>query len=112
MYDGIKMRAVLNSLMAALVVTALFLGNCFSCPQVLLAAQRHHCCPHSKSAPSECKTQGLSNFVKAEQTIQSAPAIVIHQVVAVRLAPECLSAMLAVPAPSLYTPPDFLPLRI
>ncbi len=75
MYYSIKMRAAFNSLMVALVVTALFWGNCFSCPQILLAAQKHHCCPHGKTGSSECKTQGLRNFVKAEQTTQTSPAI-------------------------------------
>src|ERR1022692_2996879 len=52
------MRPVFNSLMAALVVVALFWGNCFSCPQILLAAQKHSCCPHGKADPNDCKTQG------------------------------------------------------
>jgi hypothetical protein len=104
------MRAVFNSLMAALVVTALFWGNCFSCPQILLAAQKHHCCPHGKADPTECKTQGLRNFVKAEQTAQIAPPAVVA---ALRPQPSALplSVPAAVPVPAIYTP-DLLPLRI
>jgi hypothetical protein len=106
------MRPVFNSLMAALVVVALFWGNCFSCPQILLAAQKHSCCPHGKADPSECKTQGLRNFVKAEKSQQAVPAPVVTAVIAAPLTTARLSAPLVVPAPPEYTPPDLLPLRI
>jgi hypothetical protein len=105
------MRAVFNSLMAALVVTALFWGNCFSCPQVLLAAQKHHCCPHGKADPGDCRTQGLRNFVKAEQTVQVAPSAVVAAVVQPQMAALPLLEAAAVPALPVYTP-DLLPLRI
>ena len=111
MYYRIKMRAAFNSLMVALVVTALFWGNCFSCPQILLAAQKHHCCPHDKADPTECKTQGLRNFVKAEQITQIAPPTVIAAV-RPQTAALPLSVPAAVPVPAIYTPPDLLPLRI
>jgi hypothetical protein len=111
-YHKIEMRAVFNSLMAALVVVALFWGNCFSCPQILLAAQKHHCCPHGKADPSECKTQGLRNFVKADKATPTVAA----PLAAVNIAPPPttprLSATLVVPASPEYTPPDLLPLRI
>ena len=64
--------------MALLIIAALFWGNCFSCPQ-LLVAQKHGCCPHTKSAKTECQTQGLKNFVKAEK---SAPAAITVAAVA------------------------------
>jgi hypothetical protein len=105
------MRAVFNSLMAALVVTALFWGNCFSCPQILLAAQKHHCCPHGKADPTECKTQDLRNFVKAEQTAQIAPPAVVAAV-RPQMAALPLSVTATIPVPAIYTPPDLLPLRI
>jgi hypothetical protein len=111
-YHKIEMRAVFNSLMAVLVVAALFWGNCFSCPQVLLAAQKHHCCPLGKSNPSDCKTQGLRNFVKAEKTTSTTPAPVTAAIIAHSPVTPCLSATLVVPAPAQYTPPDLLPLRI
>jgi hypothetical protein len=95
----------------ALVVTALFWGNCFSCPQILLAAQRHHCCPHGKADPTECKTQGLRNFVKAEQPAQIAPPAVVAAVQP-RMAAMPLSAQTTAPVPAIYTPPDLLSLRI
>jgi hypothetical protein len=105
------MRAVFNSFMAALVVVALFWGNCFSCPQ-LLTAQKHHCCPHGKADPSECKTQGLRNFVKAEKVTQTVPAPVATVAIAPSPVTPQLSATLVVPALPKYTPPDLLPLRI
>ena len=98
--------------MAALVVVALFWGNCFSCPQVLLAAQRHHCCPHSKSAGNDCQTQGLRNFVKAEKAPQSVPAAAAVTLAVTQPVTICPITILAVPAPPEYTPPDLLPLRI
>ncbi len=51
--------------MAALIIAALFWGNCFSCPQLLLAAQKHGCCPHTKSSKTECQTPGLKSFVRS-----------------------------------------------
>ena len=107
------MRAVFNSLMAALVVMALFWGNCFSCPQVLLAAQKHSCCPHGKANPGECKTQGLRAFVKAEKVVPGAAvAVVTAVVIAAPLSIARLSSALAIPVTAAYTPPDLLPLRI
>jgi hypothetical protein len=106
------MRAVFNSLMTALIVAALFWGNCFSCPQVLLASQKHNCCPHGKSDPSGCKTQGLRSFVKAEKATPAAPAVVVAHVVAPPLTTACLSAPPVVSTVRESTPPDLLPLRI
>ncbi|MBZ5725006.1 MAG: hypothetical protein LAP87_08420 [Acidobacteriia bacterium] len=64
------MRAVSTSLMAALVVVALFWGNCFSCPQLLLAMQSHQpahgCCHGKKQAPVTCQTQQFHQFLKAD----------------------------------------------
>jgi hypothetical protein len=111
-YHKIEMRALFNSLMAALVVVALFWGNCFSCPQILLAAQKHHCCPHGKADPGECKTQGLRNFVKAEQAAQAVFAPVATVAIAPPPTLPRLSATSVVPATPEYTPPDLLPLRI
>jgi hypothetical protein len=71
------MRAVSNSFLAALVVVALFWGNCFSCPQLLLAlAQQtpaHACCHHQKTSAPHCETQSLSSFVQAADTHVPAP---------------------------------------
>ena len=63
------MRQVSNILMAALVVSALFFGNCLSCPQVLMAIASHqtgHGCCHHSTPKIECHAQALSHFVKAQ----------------------------------------------
>ena len=60
------MRQFSIPFMAALVIAALFLGNCFTCPQLLLAFGAHGCCHHSKPIKAECQSQGLKNFVKAD----------------------------------------------
>jgi len=112
------MRAFLNSVMAALVVVALFWGNCFSCPQVLLAAQKHHCCPrgkadsHGKSDPQDCNTQGLRNFVKADPAplaalMPSESPAKLASFLQIDLAPAPAELV-----PPQFTPPDLLPLRI
>ena len=67
-YTEIAMRALGTSMMALLVVAALFWGNCFSCPQVLLSASQHGCCHRTKAPKDDCKTQGLRNFVQAEKS--------------------------------------------
>jgi hypothetical protein len=111
-YYKIEMRALFNSLMAVLVVAALFWGNCFSCPQILLAAQKHHCCPHGKANPNDCRTQGLRNFVKAEKAVQAVPAPMATVAIAPPPTTPRLNATLVVPATPEFTPPDLLPLRI
>jgi len=106
------MRAFFNSLMAALVVMALFWGNCFSCPQILLAAQKHGCCPHGKADQKECKTQGLRNFVKADQVVKVAPAVAQTAVPATLVAQVSVTTARVAPVPQNFSPPDLLPLRI
>ena len=106
------MRAFSTTVMAVLIIAALFWGNCFSCPQLLLAAQKHGCCPHTKSAKTECQTQGLKNFVKAEK---SAPAVITVIAANADLpAPtsELAAPVLASLASRRHAPPDTLPLRI
>ena len=73
------MRTVSSSIMAALVVVALFWGNCLSCPQLLAALHLHQsaqqpahgCCHKTGSAPTECQSQGLKDFVKAPRGAQA-----------------------------------------
>ncbi len=104
------MRTLSTSVMALLIIAALFWGNCFSCPQVLVAAQKHGCCPHTKSTKTECQTQGLKNFVKAEM---SAPAVITVAAAADLPAPTSeFAAPLLVPRLEAHAPPDTLPLRI
>lgn len=80
------MRTISNTVMAALVVTALFWGNCFSCPQLLLALKSHQpahgCCHRTKQTTENCQTQVLRHFVKAEVQVAAAP-VVAHVVVPV-----------------------------
>jgi len=89
-----KVRTISNSIMAALVVAALFWGNCFSCPQLLAALQSHQpahgCCHKTKSGPTACQTQLLKSFVKAPS---SAPAPALP--VAARLVEPLAAAALA-----------------
>ncbi|MDE3167387.1 MAG: hypothetical protein KGN36_16410 [Acidobacteriota bacterium] len=54
--------------MAILVVAALFWGNCYSCPQMLLAKAQHSCCHRTKAPQDSCSSQGLRSFVKAEKS--------------------------------------------
>ena len=109
------MRTVSNSMMAALVVAALFWGNCFSCPQVLLALKTHQpahgCCHRTKQTSTGCNTQSLQHFVKADPATP-APAL---PVVASVAEPAPVVAMLADPSatPAEHAPPgDLFSLRI
>jgi hypothetical protein len=106
------MRAVLTSIMAVVVVAALFLGNCFSCPQVLLAQHKHGCCPHSRTTPSDCTTQVLQHFVKAEKGAPAALAAVPAEIL--QPAPVVLQATVpaGAPSPLEYTPLLTTSLRI
>jgi len=72
------MRAVSNSLVALLIVAALFWGNCFSCPQLLLsltAKAPHSCCKRSAPVKQTCTTRVLQHFVKADPVAMAAPAV-------------------------------------
>ena len=111
MYNEISMRAFYTSVMALLVVVALFWGNCYSCPQVLLAAASHGCCHRSKAPKTDCQTQGLRNFVKAEK---AAPVASMPVEVAKAAPPAVLAESIPVPGslPALFSPPLAVPLRI
>jgi hypothetical protein len=106
------MRTFSTSIMALLVVAALFWGNCFSCPQLLLAAHKHPCCPHTKPIKNECQTVGLKNFVKVDNGTPDAPApatiaVLEHEQTSTYF-PVCM------PAPNVlgHAPPEILSLRI
>ena len=97
--------------MALLVVAALFWGNCYSCPQMLLAGN-HSCCHHGKSSKtSECTTQGLRSFVKAEKD-SAVPALPVAAVQPP--APEWLEPAEpeSAPLPVLSSPSHTAQLRI
>ena len=111
MYTEVAMRAFCTSVMALLVVAALFWGNCFSCPQVLLSADRHGCCHRTKVPKTECNTQSLKNFVHAEK---SAPVSPMPAAIAVIVPPvEFAAAPVAVsPQQTLVSLSLAVPLRI
>ena len=102
------MRMALHSFLVALIVSALFWGNCLSCPQMLLsrAAPSHGCCKH-KRAPG-CNTQDLRHFVKTDSASPVSP-----QPAALAKAAPPASAVLAltafVPLPEVFAPPDLHP---
>jgi hypothetical protein len=108
-------RTVSTSFMVALVVAALFLGNCLTCPQVLMAIAAHHaphgCCHRNQPASTGCHTQLLQQFVKTGSGTP-APALAVTVMVAAQpaVSPIMLpAATLAIPpAP---TPPDLLALN-
>jgi hypothetical protein len=108
------MRTISNALMAALVVAALFWGNCFSCPQMLLALQSHQpphgCCHRTKPTTANCQTQVLRHFVKADVVVAVAPVVssVVGPVVAMA-PPE--GPGLASSIPVVHTSPDLLSLH-
>jgi hypothetical protein len=107
------MRQVSNILMAALIVTALFCGNCLSCPQVLVAiAGQHtgHSCCHHPSAKIDCHSQSLSHFVKAQGN--PAPALAISGVLpAVAVATLVARPVIAPSRAADVAPPDLLSLH-
>jgi hypothetical protein len=74
------MRVFSNSLMTALIVVALFWGNCLSCPQLFAAAAApvHGCCHHKNPQPAakvDCQSQALGHFVQTEKSIAPAPSL-------------------------------------
>jgi hypothetical protein len=105
------MRAFYTSLMAVLVVMALFWGNCYSCPQILLASAQHGCCHRTKVPKSECSTQSLQSFVKAEK---DAPVSIAPVAVATIVPPPRIGvvAQSVSAAPTLHTSQLTPPLRI
>ena len=103
------MRTVSSSIMAALVMVALFWGNCFSCPAAVLAyaANRpvHQCCHKSKASTPGCETQNLQQFVKTHTGTQA-----VALPVAALTPIEAPAPLVAAAAPVVieYPPPDLL----
>jgi hypothetical protein len=111
-YNEIKVRTVSNSIMAALVVVALFWGNCFSCPQLLAALQSrqpsHGCCHKTKSTSSECQSQVLKSFVKAEPSVPALALPVVARFVEPPVTPALADSFVCVEE---HTLPDLLSLH-
>jgi hypothetical protein len=99
--------------MAALMVVALFWGNCLSCPQMLLAVATHQpahsCCHRTKSTGTRCQSQGLQHFLKAGPDVQT-PAAVVAAVVA-PIAVSLSQGALVAPVEVEHAPPDLLALH-
>jgi hypothetical protein len=110
------MRTISNTAMATLVVMALFWGNCFSCPQVLLALKSHQpahgCCHRTKQTTQDCQTQVLRHFVKADAGNERPPAAMAVGVVVPVLAiglPRGPSLVSSIPVR--HASPDLLSLQ-
>ena len=97
-------------MMAALIVVALFWGNCLSCPQMLLAATAHSCCHRTKTAGTNCQSQGLQHFLKANPETQT-PAIAVVAAVAPAIAVSLPHGALVAPVELEHAPPDLLSLH-
>ena len=108
------MRTLSIAFLAGLMVMALLLGNCFSCPQVLLAMQSHQsghgCCHHGHKASPACQTQALQQFVKGGANHPPAPLLASIATVAPEVPDAAEPA--AIPAPyAPYHPHDWFALR-
>ena len=79
-------------LMAALMVAALFWGNCLSCPKMLLAGS-HSCCKHSKPISGQRCDRHLQQFVKSDSAPQTAAVPMVAALpVAVETAPPAVAS--------------------
>src|SRR3954465_4390288 len=101
------MRRFTTAGFVLLAIAALFLGNCFSCPQLMAQDLSHGCCHRTKI---KCDSQGIKHFVKSDMQAESAPAVVAD----VPRAPELLVLAVAEEAPSIFSPhrPPLSPLRV
>src|SRR2546426_12346620 len=102
------MRALSTSALAVLIVLALFWGNCFSCPQLLLLVANHgsahSCCKRPVPVDRTCLNVSLKHFVKAEPAMVTPPAVV-----AALVAPPVAVTVSVEPAPARevpHSPPD------
>jgi len=101
-------------LMAALIVVALFWGNCLSCPQMLLAVAAHQpahsCCHRTKTAGTSCQSQGLQHFLKAGPEMQT-PAVAVVAAVAPAIAVSLPQGAPVTPIGVEHAAPDLLALH-
>src|SRR4051794_21170013 len=105
------MRRFSNTVLAALIVAALFWGNCLSCPQLLLSyAQKasHGCCKRSGPVARTCTTDALKHFVKADRMAVTAPAAAPVEELAYVLAP--VAHHFSITAEEFHSPPNLLEL--
>jgi hypothetical protein len=89
------------------MVAALFWGNCFSCPQLLLSVAKddvHGCCKRSAPAAQKCTNNVLKHFVKADPVPAQALEILPVQLAMADAAPaksEFVAAIFPETAPNL-----------
>ena len=101
--------------MAALVIVALFWGNCFSCPQILLSLKTHQashaCCKRGqKPMVNTCQNQGMQHFLKTDPASVAqleAPSAAALMVVALT-PPMPQAAVTVVVGMAAHAPPDLL----
>jgi hypothetical protein len=108
------MRRVTIPAMAALIVLALFSGNCLSCPQMLAlaASQAHHgCCHQQQTAKTDCPAQSLRQFEKAEAESIVPPALVALAAAPIWSPALAIDSLRSTPAQLAPTPPDPLALQ-
>jgi hypothetical protein len=99
--------------MAALIVVALFWGNCLSCPQMLLNVAMHQpahsCCHKTKSTGTSCQSQGLQHFLKAGPELRT-PAVAVMAAVAPAILVSLPQGAMFAPVEVVHAPPDLLAL--
>jgi hypothetical protein len=109
------MRTISSSSMAALIIVALFWGNCLSCPQMQLTVAAHqpahNCCHRTKSAGTSCQSQGLQHFLKAGPGVQEQAAPVVVAAVEPAIAVSLPQGALVTPVQAEHAPPDLLSLH-
>ena len=109
--DGTGIAAAHVTALAALIVAALFWGNCFSCPQLLLSLAQHAphgCCKRPAPVTQTCTTNVLKHFVKADPVPVTPPAAAPAEAQAFVPAPMVYHSVATIDAP--HSPPDRLAL--
>ena len=108
------MRVIASSLRAALIIAALFWGNCLTCPQAWMSQspQRHQCCHKHQQDSATCQTHALQQFVKADP-VRYAPVLAAPAIVAVApsLTLAAVSESACLPDAAEHAPPDLLSLH-
>jgi hypothetical protein len=101
--------------MAALIVVALFWGNCLSCPQMLLTASAHqpaHRCCHKTAPATRCQSQGLQHFLKADPGMKApTPSTAVVAAVEPASPISIPEGALIAPVAAGHAPPDLLSLH-
>ena len=110
------MRIFSTSSMVLLAAAALFFGNCFSCPRMLLAWQSqqplHNCCPSSQPVSASCQSQDMQHFVKGDSGAQPVILAVTAELIKSPSLIVLPNTPLIVPAPAEHAPPGIVSLRI